>query len=93
MKETKSVKMAFAFGMARTKLGYYTKEELVFSLSDDESKNEEKVSEFAKKHECRIVEVWYREDTAWDKVKFHKLYNFLPEQITGNELDGISKYR
>jgi hypothetical protein len=87
----KPVKCARAFGMVRTKLGYITKEELLFTLSDDSKKNDETIAEFAKKHGCVMVEVWYRNDNDWDKVIPYKIYNYH-HTIDGDTLGRISIY-
>lgn len=75
-KEQKIIKHATAFAMHRCKLGYITKEQLSFILSEDEEKNLEIITTFAKKQKCDIVEIWYREDIKWDEIKFYKIYNF-----------------
>ena len=87
------LRMGYAFGMARVKGGFYTKEEMIFSLSEDEAVNEQKVKEFAEKHKCELVEVWYRKDIEWDKIQFYKFYNFAPAQIDEKKLYSMSIYR
>lgn len=87
----KPIKCARAFGMVRTKLGYITKEELTFTLSDDSAKNKQTIDEFAKKHGCIMVEVWYRNDNDWDNVKFYKFFNYH-DTINGDTLEKISIY-
>lgn len=87
----KPIKCARAFGMVRTKLGYITKEELTFTLSDDSAKNKQTIDEFAKKHGCIMVEVWYRNDNEWDTVIPYKIYDYRTK-IDGDTLERISIY-
>ena len=77
-KEQKIYKIGYAIGMARTPMGYIRKETMIFTLTDDSKKNKKTIDEFAKKHGCNIVEVWYRFDNDWDKVIPYKIYNYLP---------------
>ena len=85
-KERKPIKMAWAFGMVRTALGYIRKEELIFTLSDDTKANKKTIDAFAKKYGLDLVEVWFRYDDAWDNVMHYKTYTYLPN-ITGEQLD------
>ncbi len=72
----KPVKIAYAFGMVRTALGYIRKETMVFTLSDDSKANKKLLDKFAKEQGCNLVEVWYRLDTEWDKVIPYKVYTY-----------------
>lgn len=87
----KPIKCARAFGMVRTKLGYVTKEEMIFTLSDDSKKNDKTIAEFAKKHGCVMVEVWYRNDNDWDNVIPYKVYSYH-NNINGETLNRLSIY-
>lgn len=88
----KTVKFAKAFGMKRCKLGYITVETLVFALTEDEPKNEERMAEFAKANKCDLVEVWYREDEKWDEAVFHKTYTFHTTR-TESSFSALDIYR
>ena len=91
MKKQKSpVKLAHAFGMVRTPLGYLKKEELAFTLSDDSKQNKKIIDTFAKENNLTLVEVWYRSTDEWDKVIPYKVYNYNPI-ITGEILDKLRK--
>ncbi len=87
----KPVRIAYAFGMVRTALGYVTKEELSFVLSDDNKRNKKAVDDFAKEHGCIMVEVWYRNDNEWDKVMPYKTYTYF-NTIDSDTLKRLSKY-
>ena len=87
----KPTKLARACGMVRTKLGYVTKEELIFILSDDKAKNDKTICDFAKRHGCIMVEVWYRNDNEWDTVIPYKIYDYR-SNIDGDTLERISIY-
>lgn len=87
----KPVKTAVAFGMVRTALGYITKEQMYFVLTDDNKRNKKTVDDFAKRNGCTLVEVWYRNDNAWDKVIPYKAYSYH-HTIGGDTFEKLSIY-
>ena len=89
-KEKSPVKLAHAFGMVRSPLGYIKKEELVFTLTDDSRKTKKLIDDFAKKNNLTLVEVWYRITDEWGKVIPYKVYSYNPI-ITGEILDEMRR--
>lgn len=74
----KPFKLGKAFGMVRTKLGYITKEQLSFVISDDNARTKQTIDDFAKKYGCSIVEVWYNNDNDFDKFIYYKTFTYFP---------------
>lgn len=92
IKKTKIMKHATAYAMKRCKLGYITKEQLCFILSEDEEKNIETITKFAKEQKSNIIEVWFRESNNWGEIKFYKIYNYY-NTITEEQFDTMNIYK
>lgn len=86
----KPTRLAYAIGMARTAIGYIRKETLYFALTDDNARNKQIIDEFAKKHKCNIVEVWYRNDNEWGTIIPYKIYSYL-HNIDEETFDKIAR--